>query len=276
MLMTPVLMTPMPMTPVPMTPSVLEVRRQLDRILESRVLASRPRSAEMLRYFVEQSIRNGFTPISQRQIATHGLGFDEAFSPGRSAEVRVKVGRLRDALDRYYRGPGRDDRVVFTISQGPYRLVATSNGVAHAKQVRNDARLARRARPTLLVVEPEVRGQPGDDGLGLGVGLRIVSLLVEDLLVTASGPLRRDRIVATAAESTVCLADQLGYDFVVETEIRIEDVRWRVRAIITDTKSSEPAADVTHAFEPQANGAPADDVATWIYHRIGATFITRS
>lgn len=110
-----------------MTPTVPELRRQLDRMLRSRVFAERPRSAELLRYFVEQSIRNGFAPISQRAIAADALGHSADFSPAQSAAVRVKMARLRDALDRWYQGPGRGDPVVLGISGGPYRLVATNN-----------------------------------------------------------------------------------------------------------------------------------------------------
>jgi hypothetical protein len=170
---------------LPMTPSVVELRRQLDRMLQSSVFASRPRSAEMLRFFVEQSIRNGFTPISQQQIATYGLGFDDGFSPARSAEVRVKVARLRDAVARYYRTTGQNDPLVLAVSQGPYELVVTSNDAAHPTPVQGDARHARRARPMLLVVEPQVSGESEHVGLGLDVALRLVTLLVEESLVAS-------------------------------------------------------------------------------------------
>lgn len=257
-----------------MTPSVVELRRQLDRMLQSRVFASRPRSAEMLRFFVEQSIRNGFTAISQQQLATYALGFDEAFSPIRSAQVRVKVARLRDALARYYRTAGHHDALAFAISQGPYRLVVTSTGAAHHDPTEGDARQARRARPTLLVVEPRVSGKAEHDGLGSDVGLRLVTLLVEESLVTVSGPLPHERIAANGAASAAALADRLGFDYVVETEIHTEDEPWRVRLAITDTRSLELAADLRHAFDPLDHHAPADGITDWICHRIGATFAT--
>lgn len=257
-----------------MTPSIVELRRQLDRMLQSRVFASRPRSAEMLRFFVEQSIRNGFTAISQQQLATYALGFDEAFSPIRSAQVRVKVARLREALARYYRTAGRHDALAFTISQGPYRLVVTSNGAAHHDQTEGDARQARRARPTLLVVEPQVSGTAAHDGLGSDVGLRLVSLLVEESIVTVSGPLLQDRIAANGMASAVALADRLGFDYVVDTEIRTEDEPWRIRLAITDTNSMELVANLRYAFHPLGHDAPADGIADWICHRIGATFAT--
>jgi hypothetical protein len=259
---------------LPMTPSVVELRRQLDRMLQSSVFASRPRSAEMLRFFVEQSIRNGFTPISQQQIATYGLGLDDGFSPARSAEVRVKVARLRDAVARYYRTTGQNDPLVLAVSQGPYELVVTSNDAAHPTPVQGDARHARRARPMLLVVEPQVSGKSEHDGLGLDVALRLVTRLVEESLVTVSGPLRLDRIAANGDESAVALADKLGFDYVVETRIRTEGCPWRIRLAIIDTSSSDLAVDARHAFDPRGHAAPADEIAAWICHRIGATFAT--
>lgn len=257
---------------MPLTQLVLEVRRQLRRMLLSSVFASRPRCSQMLQFFAEESIRNGFAPLSQHLIATHGLGFGADFSPARSAEVRVKVARLRVALQRYYRGPGRDDPIVLSISRRPYRLVATTNGSPDLGKAATDACPPRRERPTLLVVEPEISGPPEHDGLGLRVSLQVLTLLVEDSFLTVSGPLRRDRIAALA-ESPVRITAQLGYDYAVETAIRIEETRWRVRATITDTKRGEPVADVTRDFDPQPHFSPADEIGGWICHRIGTAFV---
>lgn len=258
-----------------MTPSVSELRGQLARMLESPLFASRPRSAELLTYFVEHSIRNGFAPINQQEIAIHGLGFGQDFSPARSAEVRVKVARLRKALDNYFRGPGRGDELVLGISQGPYRLLATRNGAVAERQAGSQARHSRHRSPTLLVVESQVSGGPGHDGLGLDASARICSLLVENVLVTVSGPLRRASIDANGADTAVSLAEKLGYDFVLDSEIDIQESRWRARATITDTRNSELVADVRHAFDPQATAVPVEEFATWVYHRTTATFTAR-
>ena len=263
------------MTDVSASPSIPDIRRQLDRMLRTGIFASRPRSGGLLRYFVEESIRNGFSPINQRLIATHGLGFDAGFNPTRSAEVRVKVARLRKALDRYYAGPGRGDPVVLTITQGPYRLVPKSNGWHHEDGVStlHDAREARRTRPMLVVVEPEVDGGPdGHEGLAWGVSLRLVSLLVESSLVIVSGPLLRKRVDETSVESAAKLAGALGYDFVAESEIRAAESPWRVRLTVTDTNLGELSADFHSRFDPLADGPPAEAIATWIYHRIGEVF----
>ena len=51
----------------------------------------------------------------------------------------------------------------------------------------------------LVVVEPEVNGmRQGRDSLAGGVGLRLVSILVESPFVTVSGPLSRVRLYAAA------------------------------------------------------------------------------
>ena len=230
----------------------------------------------MLRFLVEESIRNGFAPISQRLIATHGLGFDDDFNPTKSADVRVKVARLRRAIDRYYDAAGRGNPVVLAISSGPYRLIATENGLANDSW--EGAVEARRRRPMLVLVEPEVNGmRQGHDSLAGGVGLRLVSLLVDSPFVTVSGPLSRDRLSA-AAESAASLAGRLGYDYAAQPEIHIADPKWRVRMTVTDTQLGKLAAKFEQAFvppDPPAIIPAAEAIASLLFHRIGEVFSGR-
>lgn len=239
-------------------------------MLQSRVFAARPRSGSMLRYFVEESLRNGLTPITQRLLAVHALGFEAEFSPSRSADVRVKVGRLRRAIERYYAGPGRSDPVVLAVSQGPYRLLATIRETAPAQVVATAARDTRRGRPILLVVEPEVRGmQRGHTDISGNVSLRLMSYLIEGSIVTVSGPLLRDRMAATAS-SAAALAAAFGYDFAAESEICISDRQWLVRMAVIDTTNGEPAGHSAATLGPFVDvSAATDAVAAWIFHRIG-------
>lgn len=261
--------------PHAVTPSALDVRRQLDRMLQCPMFVARGRSAELLRFFVDHSIRNGFTPIGQSAVAIDGLGFDPKLSRGRGAEVRVRVGRLREALERYYLGPGRDDRVVFTITQGPYRLVATTNDQALDRHAHDDVRQVRSTRPTLLVVEPDVNEPPGHDGLGREVALYLLGLIAEDTRVNASGPLALDRCRDSAPDSARQRAFDLGYDYVMNTEIRLDDGHWHVRVTIADTANGDVAADVRRGFTPAAAGTGVEEIATWIHHRVGSTFTAR-
>lgn len=251
------------------TPSYAEVRRQLERMLQSRVFTTRPRSAAMLRYFVEESIRNGFAPLDQEVIATRGLGLDGGVRPGRNAEVRARVARLREVIGRYYSAMGPEDPVVFDVVQEPYRLVPTSNGSGSHGTAAGAARRARQMLPLLVVVEPEVSGMQRPDLLAQGVSLLLISLLVKSQSVTVSGLLRRDRIAA-AAGSAASLARSLGYEYVVQSEIHAESSRCEARMTITATNLGEPVAEVANAFDPWDPDSLPDDIAGWMQGHIDA------
>jgi len=96
---------------------------------------------------------------------------------------------------------------------------------------------------------------------------------VEAQHVTASGPLRRDRIAASDAKSVVELADQLGYDYVVEPSIGVDQLRCLVRVTITETSRGTLISDDRHVFHADAPGSLPDDIAAWIFDRLGAAVI---
>ena len=130
----------------------------------------------------------------------------------------------------------------------------------------------------LVVVEPEVNGmRQGRDSLAGGVGLRLVSILVESPFVTVSGPLSRVRLSA-AAESGARLAGRLGYDYAAQPEIHIADPKWRVRMTVTDTQLGKPTAKFEQAFvppDPPAIIPAAEAIASLLFHRIGEVFSGR-
>jgi len=129
-------------------------------------------------------------------------------------------------------------------------------------------------RPSLMVVEPAVNGVlEGHAGLHHDAALLLVSLLAEGRLVTASGPLPSCRITA-AEESAAGIAGRLGYDFVVESEIRAAAPQCLVRMAITATKPRRPVADfaTSYAFEPWATASLAEAIAGWMHGHIEAAF----
>jgi hypothetical protein len=170
-------------------------RSQLEKMLESRLFIVPPRMAAMLRFFVEESLRNGGIAINQRLIATHALALPSDFRPTKSVCVRTHVARLRQALGEYYGTVGRDDPIIFSITPGPYRLVITE--APPATSPRTDAPLANAwlEKPALVVIEPDDERCLGlQKGLGLEVASRLVVRLVDSPFVRASGPLLRSRL----------------------------------------------------------------------------------
>jgi hypothetical protein len=94
---------------------------QLRRILSSTTFARSPRSRELLDYLVRYALRDSHRPIKEMTIGIELFRRDSAsYRPDEDPIVRVQAGRLRQRLDGYYTGEGRDDRVRISLPGGSY------------------------------------------------------------------------------------------------------------------------------------------------------------
>lgn len=248
------------------------VRAQLARMLRSEVFRLRRSSAHLLRFLVEESLRSGFAPIGQRELALHALGLANDFSPHKSAHVRVAVGRLRDALAAFYASHGTDDQVIFELTSGPYRLEAKATGPLRRPTVTKNPRgspngASREDLPALLVMQPDCHGD--SPMLESEVGLRLMSDLVFSTVTTASGPLRRASVPKSSPPAE--FAAELGFDYVADASIHATSGRGpraRIEIVATDGSGLVLAAETEWPDLIDHKEAPRE-IATWLCHRIG-------
>ena len=253
-----------------------DTRRQLERMLLARDFVSRQRIARLLRFFIEESLRNGHEPIDQRSIALQALHLSDEFSPSRSAYVRVNVARLRKTVAAYFAESGRHDPIVFEVTNGPYRLIATRRDGVPDPTPALAAREARRLRPLLLLGEPGMSGgQAGHEAVGRRAALRAANLLLESMLVTVSGPVLHTRPVAHETP-LADLATTLGFDYWTDTQIHTADDAWHIRIAIVDTGTGKPVREATGALGAFATSdEAADALAAWMFHSVGDCFATQ-
>jgi TolB-like protein len=102
-------------------PDAETIRRQLHRILVSRVFLSAQRSQAFLRYVVERSLV-GSVP-KEYEIAVDVFERRPNYDPAVDATVRVEAGRLRNRLREYYQEEGEADPIVVDIPKGGYAAV---------------------------------------------------------------------------------------------------------------------------------------------------------
>lgn len=249
-------------------------RSQLEKMLESRLFVVRPRMAAMLRFFVEESLRNGGSAINQRLIATHALALPSDFRPTKSSSVRTHVARLRQALGEYYSTVGRDDPVIFSITPGPYRLVVTE--APPATSPRTDAPLANvwLEKPTLVVIEPDDERCLGlQKGLGLEVASRLVVRLVDSPFVRASGPLLRSRLDTEKMTGEVAAA-RWGYRYLCDAVLSpAEPEGIDCTARVISVPIVRRILDARSTIRNKHCGPPAESVADWLFHRISDVFM---
>lgn len=99
------------------------IRRQLQRILASRVFFPAQRSQAFLRYVVEKSLL-GLVP-KEYEIAVDVFERSADYDPTVDATVRVEASRLRTRLREYYDTQGKHDPVLIEIPKGGYAPLFT-------------------------------------------------------------------------------------------------------------------------------------------------------
>lgn len=102
-------------------PDAEAIRRQVDRILSSRVFLSSLRSQRFLRYAVEKSLLNAAP--KEYEIAIEVFDRRSDYDPAVDATVRVEASRLRSRLREYYDTEGRLDPVLIDIPKGGYAAI---------------------------------------------------------------------------------------------------------------------------------------------------------
>src|SRR5438132_1429296 len=101
--------------------SPVEIRGQVDRISASNGFCSSPRLCAFLQFSVERTLAKETDQLKEIVLGTAVCGRSVAnFDPRVDPVVRVTARRLRDALEKYYQGPGASDPVLISYPIGAY------------------------------------------------------------------------------------------------------------------------------------------------------------
>jgi tetratricopeptide (TPR) repeat protein len=103
-------------------PSPEDVRSILARVLASGRFVRSRRASQLLSYLVEATLSGRGENIKAFSIAVDVFGKDQSFDADNDTLVRVQAGRLRDMLETYFEGEGRDAPVLITMPRGGYVL----------------------------------------------------------------------------------------------------------------------------------------------------------
>ncbi|WP_162932911.1 tetratricopeptide repeat protein [Roseovarius sp. EL26] len=102
------------------TPKDQDIRSQLQRLLDHPDFASTPQRRAFLNYVVDETLAGRTKQIKGISIAMSVFGRDEDFDQQIDPIVRLEARRLRQDIDSYYAGPGRNDPIRITIPKGSY------------------------------------------------------------------------------------------------------------------------------------------------------------
>ena len=165
------------------------VQSCLGRVLASQAFAASPKMGRFLRFVVEAKLTGQASRVKAYSIGVEVFDRSPGFDPGADSIVRVNAIRLRDLLDAYYAGEGREDPIRFLLAKGSYvpqfaEAQGSGPGVAACP-----ARI-------LLTVERLVLlgGPPDQDYLAAGLTEELVSSLSRfgDNLIVVRSPAAPD------------------------------------------------------------------------------------
>jgi hypothetical protein len=100
----------------------IEIRAELDRVLQSRALEGPETRRALLRYLAEKSLAGHGEQLKEYTIAVDALGKPSTYDPRHDSTVRIQVGRLRHKLVEYYASEGARDPVLIGLRKGSYRM----------------------------------------------------------------------------------------------------------------------------------------------------------
>ena len=101
-------------------PSAAAVRRQVERVLASRIFAASGRMSRFLRFAVEEALAGRSAELKEYTLAVEVFGKPADFDARIDPIVRVEARRLRSKLKAYYENQGRDDEVLIEFPVGGY------------------------------------------------------------------------------------------------------------------------------------------------------------
>lgn len=101
-------------------------REAARRVLSSARLSRAPRSLQLLRHLVDETLAGRADQLDGTRVAQDVFGRGSEFDASTDSIVRVQMGRLRQLLADYYAEEGRDDPVALSIPSGRYVPVFTA------------------------------------------------------------------------------------------------------------------------------------------------------
>src|ERR1700722_3708032 len=111
-------------TAVPMSArtemSVLDIQKQLDRILSSNSFESVERLKRFLKFVVQETMEGRGQQLKEYVVGEYVFEKGATFDPRSDPIVRVQARRLRARLARYYSEEGQADEILVELPKGGY------------------------------------------------------------------------------------------------------------------------------------------------------------
>ena len=261
-------------------PTEEAIRQQLAKILISPQFFNAPNLQNFLRFLVDKTLAGESGDIKGYTVATQVLGRKADFDPNLDPIVRIMAGRLRRALEQYYRGQGKSDGVVvIKVPKGSYvpvfRWVSRqkSAGVVIPKALKDPILMLPTGPSVAVMPLLNLTGDRKQEYFTEGLAEELTSELAryQELRVIAYQSTRRwtgKKIDARAA------GQDLGVRFLVEGSIRKDAKTVKIDLHVVDTQNGQRVWGEQYCRELKADSLIAlqEEIARQVAARIGSLY----
>ncbi len=216
-----------------------EVVSELTRVLGSAAMSKSPRSRDFLAYIVTETLAGRGERLSERTVGRRAMGRADTFDGRFDASVRVRASRVRKALEDYYSGEGRADRLRIELPSGSYlpRFVRSAPTELPTMVEGKDV------ESTVVVVQFAVSGEIRADLIAT-----TISELIAQRLVTFPG-LRVVGPATARSQNPRLIGRELDGRFVLQGSVGFRDGLVRLSARLTDAARGDVVWAATETID---------------------------
>lgn len=250
-------------------PDKTEINDQLQRIFASPEFRNSLVLKGFLQFIVEETLDGNEDSLKEYTIGTGVLSKKEGYDPQTDASVRIHAGRLRKALDAYYRGPGRSDPVYISVPKGSYIPKFATGVPARAE---SDESIAIPNKPTLAVLPFHFQDQRSMFALADGLCDQICTEFTNfhELSVVSYYSSRKIAARISDIKEAGLLLDA---KYLITGSVQESDSVIRVRVQLTETETQHQIWASTYEKEKSAMNAflIQDDIVRHVVNQIAGS-----
>ena len=214
------------------------IREQLQKIFRCPAFSSSDILRHFLGYITEETLAGKSNTIKEYTIAVNVLNKPVSFKPQHDAIVRIHAGRLRRALNSYYRNEGMGDKIEISVPKGSYVPVFGSRAVTNPGSEENTGQQKGYTESIKLVIMPfktfetDKSRMAFTDSLGQQLSAefsRFSDFSVISYYSSQQLSLKNQEIPELAA--------YFGARFILTGNVQFESKRLRISVQLTETQS---------------------------------------
>jgi adenylate cyclase len=247
-------------------PAAEDIRRQLQRILDSPEFHATQRQREFLKFVVTETIAGRAEEVKGYTIATRVFGRKEDFDQALDPIVSIQAGRLRRALERYYLVAGSRDPIRIDIPKGTYvPTFYEEKGTetdADEGGKKSDVTIDGDSWPTLLIKPLQnLTGDPERDYFGIGLATELAVEIAR---------FQEIRVLLYEREAQEGSVPDSAIRFIVSGSIRKYKMGIKVTVHLTDNGTKQQVWGDTYKSDSETFGLMAfeEEVARVIATKI--------